>query len=53
MSEVRIESQRQECIVYQRMEKQEKGSMDGKCNTETTERNNVVQMQAKREDSEK
>lgn len=30
-----------------------KGSTDGKCDTETTERNNMVQKQTKREDIRK
>lgn len=35
------------------MENQEKGSMLGICNTGTTERNNMVQKQSKREYNEK
>lgn len=35
------------------MENQEKGSMLGICNSGTTERNNMVQKQSKREDNEK
>lgn len=35
------------------MEKMGKGSTDGKCNTETTERYNMVQKQTKREDIRK
>jgi len=53
LRKVRHQAQRQEYFVYQRMEKQEKGSTTGKCDTENTERNNTLQKQAKREDNEK